>query len=55
MLEKIIATALLAALGVAVPVAAQERSNPAVGGPLATALDSASGGATDQDLGIRLT
>ena len=54
MLEKIIATALLAALGVAVPVAAQENSNPGANRPLATALDH-QGGPTYQDRGVRLT
>ena len=55
MLDKIIAAWLLAALGVAVPVAAQENSNPGANGPFATALDSVNGGATDQDRGVRLT
>ena len=54
MLDKIIAAWLLAALGVAVPVAAQENSNPGANRPLATALDH-QGGPTYQDRGVRLT
>ena len=55
MLDKIIATGLLVALGVAVPVSAQEIAGPAVDDPIATEWDRAAGGATDQDRGVRLT